>query len=134
MKPAPHFLNPLLKNDGQAYVLRHVRTGAVVADQLELAGASPSRRRGLLGRTSLGADAAMIIAPCNAIHTWFMKFTIDVVFVDRQGRVLKVYPQLAPWRIGVSVKAFAAVELAAGGIDRSGITIGDSLKVAPGQG
>jgi uncharacterized membrane protein (UPF0127 family) len=60
-----------------------------------------------------------------------MHFTIDVVFVDRQGLVVKLCRRLKPWRIGVSVRAFAAVELAAGAIERGAIARGDRLIVMP---
>lgn len=124
---APHFLQPLLNDGGGANVLRDSRTGRVVATQLELTTDSKSRRRGLLGRSGLPEDAAMIIAPCNAVHTFFMRFTIDVVFVDRKGQVVKLRRHLRPWRIGVGLRAFAAIELAAGSIDRCGIAKGDRL-------
>src|SRR5687768_16358421 len=70
-------------------VLRNMRTGRIVADRLLPALDSESRRRGLLKHTSLDAGEAMIIAPTNAVHTWFMKFAIDIAFVTRDGRVLK---------------------------------------------
>src|SRR5260221_667539 len=70
----PHFLEDLLKPGSAVYLLSNARTGQVVARHLELAGNSKARRRGLLGRTSLSPDAVMIIAPCDAIHTFFMKF------------------------------------------------------------
>ena len=101
-----------------------------MARELELASDSRTRNRGLLGRSGLAPGSAMIIAPCNAVHTFFMRFTIDVVFVDREGQVLKLCPHLRPWRIGVGLGAFAAIELAAGSIDRSGIARGDRLAIA----
>ncbi len=110
-------------------MLGNSRTGQVIATQLELTADSESRRRGLLGRTSLAEDGAMIIAPCNAIHTFFMRFTIDVVFANRDGLVVKLRPNLAPWRIGIGLGAFAAVELAAGSINRCEIECGDRLKI-----
>jgi len=73
------------------------------------------RRRGLLGRNGLDASAAMMLAPCAAVHTAFMRFALDVVFVDRMGRVLKIVRRLEPWRLSASFGAYAAIELAAGG-------------------
>jgi len=124
-----HFLGELLKPGETIYVLSNARTGQVVARHLELAGNSKTRRRGLLGRTSLAPDAAMIIAPCDAIHTFFMKFVIDVVFVNRDGAIVKLYRGLKPWRIGFAFGAFATLEFAAGWIDQSGVRTGDSLLV-----
>jgi len=125
-----HFLVPLLGDPGPGWVLRNSRSGQLIATRLELAADSESRRRGLLGRDALAEEAAFIIAPCNAIHTFFMRFTIDVVFANRQGQVVKLCRHLKPWRIGVGLKAFAAIEMAAGSIERTGITKGDRLAVA----
>lgn len=126
MSARPHFLEPLLKAD-RALRLVNERTGAIVASELELASDSKSRNRGLLGRSGIAAGSVMIIAPCNAIHTFFMRFTIDLVFVDRQGIVLKLYRSVRPWRIRVAIEAFAALEMAAGSLDRVEILKGDRL-------
>jgi uncharacterized membrane protein (UPF0127 family) len=129
MSARPHFLQPLLTAAGAGYVLVNTRTGSEVARDLELASDSRSRNKGLLGRDSLAAEAAMIIAPCNAVHTFFMRFSIDVVFADRQGRVVKVCHHLKPWRIGVGWGGFAAIELAAGAVDHGSVAAGDLLRV-----
>jgi uncharacterized membrane protein (UPF0127 family) len=71
----------------------------------------------------------MIIAPCNGIHTFFMRFTIDVLFVDRQGTVLKVCRGLKPWRIGLSLRAFAALEFATQPDRPPEIVKGDRLEI-----
>jgi uncharacterized membrane protein (UPF0127 family) len=127
----PHFLKPLLTAAGVAgHRLVHQRTGLTVASVLELAHDSATRTRGLLGRDGLADDSVMIIAPCNAIHTLFMRFTIDVVFVDRQGRVRKLCPRLRPWRAAAAIRGFAALELPEGSIDRYDIVLGDSLTVS----
>ena len=64
-----------------------------------------TRNRGLLGRSSLAAGYALILAPCSSIHTFFMQFAIDVVFVDRDGLVLRARPAVRPWRIAGSPSA-----------------------------
>lgn len=130
MSARPHFLEPLLRSGDAGHRLVNQRTGAVVAQVLELAADSRARKRGLLGRSGLGDGTALIIAPCNAVHTFFMRFTIDVVFVDRQGQVLKACRGLVPWRIGFSLRAFAAVEVPAGSAERAGISRGDRLAIA----
>lgn len=124
-----HFLAPLLKAGGGRYVLANAETGVILASTIELAQDSRSRTRGLLGRTGLDQGAVMIIAPCNAVHTFFMRFTIDVVFADRQGRVVKICRRLRPWRVGISVGGFAALEFSESAIERSGLKIGDRLMV-----
>ena len=131
MSTRSHFLEPLLTAGSAGLRLVNERTGAIVARDLELASDSKARNRGLLGRSGIADGAVMIIAPCNAIHTFFMRFTIDVVFVDRQGIVLKLSRSVRPWRIRVAIGAFAALELAAGSLDRVEILKGDRLSVTP---
>jgi len=125
-----HFLEALLKAASAGQRLVNERTGAVVASELELASDSRARNRGLLGRSGIADGAVMIIAPCNAIHTFFMRFTIDIVFVDRQGRVLKLFSSVRPWRIRLALGAFAVLELAAGSIERLEIASGDKFSIS----
>jgi uncharacterized protein len=122
------FLRPLLDR-GQAHTLVNERTGVAVANVVEAALDSSSRRRGLLGRDDLAAGRALILAPCNAVHTCFMRFPIDVIFVARDGRVLKIVEHLTAWRIAGSLRARATVELAAGQARRDGLCEGDRLVV-----
>ena len=101
----------------------------MIATRLEAAFDSDSRRRGLLGRTAFADGSALIIAPCSSIHMFFMQFAIDVLFVARDGRIVKVCRVVRPWRIAVSWGGFAAIELPAGTTERSGAQRGDYLKV-----
>jgi len=110
----PHFLAPLLSQEPRCRLV--TGDGRVVAGRLEPAFDAATRKRGLLGRTSLDADTALVIAPCNAVHTCFMRFPIDVVFVARDGRITKTAAGVRPWRLAASVRAFATIELAAGTI------------------
>jgi uncharacterized membrane protein (UPF0127 family) len=121
------FLSPLARSPKDYWRLRNTRTGGVVADRLEGAFDSKTRKRGLLGRTGLESDTALILAPCNAVHMFFMRFAIDVAFVSRKGDVVKVVKNLRPWRLAVAWRAHAAVELAAGALDATGTTRGDRL-------
>ena len=120
------FLSPLLREPNRPWVLEDTTAGAVLASSVEAAVDSTSRRRGLLGRTGLG-DAALVIAPCNAVHTLFMRFPIDVVFVDRTGRVLRIAASVPAWRMTASWSAFATIELAAGTVARIGTAAGHTL-------
>jgi uncharacterized membrane protein (UPF0127 family) len=104
------------------------RTGMAVASVVEIAVTRTDRRRGLLGRDALDLSAAVMLAPCAAVHTGFMRFTIDVVFVDRDGSVRKIVRNLVPWRIAASPRAYAAIELASG-IERD-LVPGDRLYLA----
>ena len=85
-----NFLLPFIRRSGGPYELRNARTGRVLAHTIIPAFESASRRKGLLGRDSLNDGAAMIIAPSNAIHTFGMRFPIDVVFVRRNGAIVKI--------------------------------------------
>lgn len=127
--PRSHFLQPLLRSGAERHVLVNARTGAVLASDLELAADSRTRTRGLLGREGLPDGTVMILAPCNGVHTFFMRFTIDVVFVDRQGRVLKVCRALKPWRIGFSFRAFGALEFATPAVGQRDLVKGDQLDI-----
>ena len=126
---APGFLAPLLADGAGPFELVNSRRGSVLATRVEGAFDSASRRRGLLGRDSLPDGAAIVIAPCNAVHTWFMRFPIDVVFVMRDGRVAKTCVGVKPWRVAGSLRAFATVELASGSVRRFGLLPGDHLVV-----
>ena len=69
----------------------------------------------------------MVIAPSNAIHTFFMRFPIDVAFVTRDGRVVKICSSVKPWRMAASFRAYAVVELPAGTLARCETMVGDFL-------
>lgn len=79
-----------------------------------LAGDSTSRRQGLLGRDALDDEEALVIAPTQGIHTFGMRFSLDIVFVDRAGTVLAVSSTVRPNRVRLCWRAFAAIELGAG--------------------
>ena len=128
----PSFLNPLLKTGSEGYRLLNERTGLSVADHLLTAFDSATRRTGLLRHNSLPEGTALIIAPTNAIHTFFMRFAIDVAFVSKDGRVVKIRTSLAPWRMAAALRAHAVVELPAGTLDRTGTKPGDRLAALPG--
>ena len=123
------FLDPLRQSKAPSLVLTNIRNDRVVADTLLRAFDSASRRRGLLTRDFLQEGSALVIAPTNAIHTFFMRFAIDVAFVAKDGRVLKVRRAMPPWRMAAAWGGFAVVELAAGALDGAGVEPGDRLRV-----
>jgi uncharacterized membrane protein (UPF0127 family) len=116
-------------SSARAGVLHNASDRRVVAETVELAVTSPTRRRGLLGRDGLPPGHALLIAPCSSIHTWFMRFPIDVIFVTRDGRVVKTRAAIPAWRMAFGWGAFAVVELAAGAIAQSGVKRGDRLEL-----
>lgn len=123
------FLRSLAARRGASFAIVNDRTGDLVAHEVEAAFDSRTRRKGLLGRDGLHDGQAMVLAPCGAIHTFGMRFPIDVLFVARDGRVLKIVERLAAWRIAGSLRAIATVELAAGHASRVGLAEGDRLVV-----
>jgi len=128
-KPMKSFLDPLRQSGAPSLVLTNTRNDQVVADTLLRAFDSASRRQGLLKRDFLPEGSALVIAPTSAIHTFFMRFAIDVAFVAKDGRVLKVRRAMPPWRMAAAWRGFAVVELAAGALDRAGVQPGDLLRI-----
>jgi uncharacterized protein len=112
----------------QAQLCR-VRTagGAVVCERCEVPRSSFARMRGLLGRTSLEPGSGMLIDAAPSVHMFFMRFPIDVVFLDRDWTVLRVVHALKPWRVAGARRAVAALELPAGTAAQAGLTGGDVL-------
>ncbi len=123
------FLSPLLRSGGTSLALTNARHHGVVARTLLTAFDSKSRRQGLLGRDSLPEGSALIIAPSQAIHTFSMRFAIDVAFVSKDGVVLKVRHAVPARRIAVALRAFAVIELPAGALEASDTRVGDRLQV-----
>ena len=111
----------------ESVTLMNGRTRRLVASDVELALTRASRRRGLLGRESLDPCAALILVPCVAVHTAFMRFPIDIVFLDQDGFTVKLVADLQPWRMAVAARAHSVVELAAGSLRRHAIALGDRL-------
>jgi uncharacterized membrane protein (UPF0127 family) len=92
-----------------------------------------SRLKGLLGRKDLPSDQGLLLRPAPAIHTFFMRFPIDAVFLDRDLRVLRVAPDLRPWRAARQAGARAVLELRAGQAERRGLRVGERLTLLPGR-
>ena len=127
---AATFLSPALKKDAGGITLAVDRPGfPTLATVVELAADSAARKRGLLGRDGLAPGHALVIAPCNGVHTFAMRFAIDVIFAARDGRVVKIARAVPARRIAFAVGAFAAIEMAAGEAERAGLVVGDRLVV-----
>ena len=126
------FVTPLVNGSAALYVLQNSRNGRLLATNLETAFDSRSRNRGLLGRDCLHEGAALILAPCSSIHTFFMRFAIDVLFAARDGRLVKAHHAVRPWRVALGLGAFAAIELPAGTAALAGVRPGDLIVLTPG--
>jgi uncharacterized membrane protein (UPF0127 family) len=105
--------------------------GALVCERCEVADRPLTRLRGLLGRPGLEPDSGLLIEPCNSIHTCFMRFAIDAVFLDSELRVLRVRSRMRPWRVAGAHGARAVLELAAGEAERCGLSPGEGLYLTP---
>jgi uncharacterized membrane protein (UPF0127 family) len=90
---------------------------------------SKSRNTGLLRHNSLDRTTALFIAPCNSIHTFFMKFPIDVAFMSKDGLVIKRRTRMPAWRLAMSWRAHSVIEFAAGVLDEADVRQGDRLAV-----
>jgi uncharacterized membrane protein (UPF0127 family) len=112
-----------------ADVRRLTREGRVVCERCRLARTPFTRMKGLLGRRELPIGEGLLIEPTSGVHTAFMRFPIDVVFLDRDLRVLSVRPAVRPWRAATQRGARAALELPAGEAERQGLVAGDVLRV-----
>jgi uncharacterized protein len=90
-----------------------------------------TRLVGLLARRRLGAEEALWLVPCRAVHTIGMRFPIDVLFLDHEGGVVFVLEGLRPWRLSpIVLKARGVLELRGGTIRKSGTRVGDRVEVA----
>jgi uncharacterized membrane protein (UPF0127 family) len=95
---------------------------------ITLAGSFAQRLRGLLGRPPLAADQGLLLCPCRAVHTFFMRYPIDVVFLDGTGRILKICESMRPWRLSSAVGARSVLELGSGQAARHGLTLGSEYR------
>jgi hypothetical protein len=103
-----------------------------LAHAAALADTVTSRMKGLLGRDSLPEGEGMVIDPCNQIHTFFMRFPIDVAFVDAEGRIVRQLEAMKPWRMsGIYFRARRVIELPAGVLAATGTREGDVLTLRP---
>jgi hypothetical protein len=104
---------------------------AVLGTAVELADSPWRRMLGLLGRSGLPLGGGMRFEPASSLHMLFMRFSIDVVYVDREERVVKLVSDLEPWRFTAARGARSAYELPAGTISRVGVEVGDQLVLEP---
>jgi len=105
----------------------------VLATRLEVADSGPKRNKGLLGRKGLGAGEGLWITPCESVHTFFMQFPIDLVYLDRKNRVRKLCNSVPAWRISVCLSAHSILELPSGTIRNTLTQTGDTLEFSPAE-
>lgn len=101
-------------------------SGALLS-QVALTSSAWERMRGLLGRAEPGTQEGFLIKPCNMVHTAFMRYSIDVVFLDKLGCILAIHEKLAPWKIAVCLKAKMALELRYGSVQKLKLELSEQL-------
>lgn len=109
-------------------VVRNTTRDTQIADNLEVAGSGPKRTKGLLGRKGLAHGEGLWIVPCEAVHTFFMKFPIDLIYLDRKQQVKKIRNSVSAWRISGCLSAHSVLELPAGTIRSTQTERGDILE------
>lgn len=110
-------------------VILNETRGTVVCERAELADTPWTRLRGLLGRAELPAGSGMLIVPAPSIHSAFMRFEFDAVFLDREMKVVRVAERIPRWRARSARRAKSVLELSAGEASRRGVQVGDQLAV-----
>src|SRR5580698_746119 len=109
-----------------------ITRGTIVGDSVELADTSLKRMFGLLGRRGLDAGEGLWIKPSSGVHTVGMAFKIDVVGLDRELKVIKLWRCLAPFRVtSVSLKMQSVLELPCGTISQAQLQVGDQVQITP---
>ncbi len=110
------------------FLIRNRTRDAVLGDSVFAADTSAARRTGLLKHEALPEGEGLWIVPCEAVHTFFMKFPIDILYLDRSKKVLKVRRSVGPWRLSGCLLAHSVLELPAGTAERSATAAGDELE------
>ena len=114
----------------QHFVARDIESGLIVANRVTVASRRLERAVGLLGRSHLEAGEGLLITPCHGVHTWFMRFTIDVVAMDVDGTIVDAVSSLKPWRMRLPRSgAHSVLELPAGTLLAAHVKVGHRLQI-----
>ena len=109
-------------------MITNISKGTVLALRETKADNFFARAMGLMGRSNFSAQEAMVIVPCRSVHTFFMRFPIDIIFLDKDNRIIEIIESMKPFRLSrINYRAYSVVELAAGTIHATQTTAGDSL-------
>lgn len=114
----------------EALAVLNTTKNTVLGDRIGVADTSITRMVGLLGKGGLEPGSGLLIFPSQAIHTVAMRFPIDVLFVDRQWKVVHTQPSMVPYRIsGIHWRARCVIELPEGTIAKTSTEVGDQLSI-----
>ena len=111
--------------------VRNTSKNTVLAEQTVMANTSERRRTGLLKHESLPRGEGLWIAPCEAVHSFWMKFSIDVLYLNKKKQVVKIRSNMVPWRLSACFRAHSVLELPAGMAAETHTAPGDQLKFEP---
>ncbi len=108
-------------------VIVNVTRGTAIARDIDIAASFRARAQGLIGRADLPEDHALVLHPCNGVHAIFLTFPLDVIYLDRDDRVLRVFC-LRPWHVGPTVwRSRTVIELPTDTVARTGTVVGDLI-------
>jgi uncharacterized membrane protein (UPF0127 family) len=102
-----------------------------LASTVEVASSGAKRSKGLLGRKGLPPGGGLWIVPCEAVHTFGMQFSLDLIYLDRKNRIRKIRKNVPPWRISACLTAHSVVELPAGSVLDADAQPGDLVELSP---
>ena len=108
-------------------MLMHAATGKILAEEIRVADSFFSRLKGLLGTSGLAAGRGLVITPCNSVHTFGMRYSIDVLFVNKEHTILKIVPDMLPGKIALCRGSRYVVELPSGAVLQQAIYVGDKI-------
>ena len=120
-----------MQKPGSRLKILNLTRQTALAHSVEVADHAAARRKGLLGRRSLPAGEGIWIVPCESVHTFCMKFPIDLVYLDRNKQVKKVRSSVAPWRLSACLSAPSVLEFPSGTIHNTQTSPGDKLEFLP---
>ena len=110
-------------------LVRNQTRNSVLGDAVDVADTSDKRRVGLLKHERLEPGTGLWIVPCESVHTFFMKFPIDLVYLDKKRKVRKVRHAVPAWRLSACLTAHSILELPAGTAEKTGTQPGDELAI-----
>lgn len=113
------------------YLVRNLTRGTVLGDAIDIADTSSKRTTGLLKHNKLKSGEGLWIVPCEGVHTFFMKFALDLVYIDKKNVVRKTVANVPPWRLSMCLPAHSIIELPAGVITETSTVKGDQLEFDP---
>jgi uncharacterized membrane protein (UPF0127 family) len=112
------------------YTVINESNNKLLVDRLFLADGFLTRFKGLMGREKINPREGILLVPCNSVHTMFMRFNLDLVFLDKNNSVIKIIAGLGPWKIVLPVSgAVKTLELPEGTVERSNTGLGNILKI-----